>query len=219
MKTRTAALIAVTLLSNAIPAIADEGRDFVAAFAAAVNGKNKAAWEAFLSPASRACLSGPGREMLERVFASDTRANVPLDSKVWVTRIGSTDVLMAEGMLSYGDRPTHYFQIDLGPPGRATISLIRYGRLQSGRWQYVVGCPTTEGMARAKEAARERAADDAGARTRAKALPPKVAAEIRRLIADGKIMDATRAVSQASDVDLSTARSIVRTLESDAERR
>ncbi|MCF8199513.1 MAG: hypothetical protein K9J42_12155 [Sulfuritalea sp.] len=213
MKTRAVALVVVTLLSFTIPAVADEGRDFVTAFSAAVNGKSKSVWEAFLSPASRACLAGPGKEMLERAFASDTRVNVPPDSKVWVTRIGGTDALMGEGMLSYGDRPTHYFQIDLGPPGRATSSLIRYGRLQNGRWQYVVGCPTTAGMAQAKVTEKARTAADAEARIRAKNLPPALVAEIRRLVADGKIMAATQSVANATGAELAIARGIVRTFE------
>lgn len=222
MKTGFFLLSAAMLLSTSFPSIADEGRDFVAAFSKAVNGKNRSAWEAFLSPASRACLSGAGREMLERVYASDTQVNVPPDSKVWVTRMGGTDALMGEGMLGYGDRPTHYFQIDLGPtdsPRRATRSLIRYGRLQNGRWQYVVGCPTTTGLAQAKAAEKERAAAEADALARAKALPPQVATEVRRLIGEGKIMAATQAVAKATGAELAIARAIVRILESQASSR
>lgn len=213
MKYKTLWMTLVTLSASSIPALADEGRDFVAAFAAAVKNKDRKAWEAFLAPASRACLNGPGGEMLNRAFASDTRQSVAADSKVWVTRLDAKDVLIAEDMLSYGDRPTHYFQIDLGPPGRATVSLIRYGRLHDGRWQYVLGCPNANGLARAKAAEAPRAAAEADLQARVKALPPAVAAEAKRLIAAGNIMGATAAVANGTGVELSTARGIVRALE------
>jgi len=201
---------ALALLLADSPANADEGRGFVAAFAAAVNGKSRSAWEDFMSPGSRACLGGPGSEMFDRIFASDTRETVLPGSKVWVTPIGKQDTLIGEGMLAYPDRPTHYFQIDLGPPGRSTASLIRYGRLQQGRWQYVVGCLTAEGLAQAKVAAREQAVADADARKRLKALPASVVAEARSLIAEGRTIDAARAVAKATGTDLSTAYGIVR---------
>ena len=133
-------------VSLAVSAVADDGSDFVAAFSAAVNGKDRKAWEAFLSPGSRACLSGPGKEALDRIFRNDTSERVAPDSKVYVTHLNPNEVLMFEGMLTYPDRPTHYFQINLGPPGQATRSLIRYGRLQNGRWQYVLGCPKADGI-------------------------------------------------------------------------
>lgn len=205
--------IALALLFSNYPANADEGRDFVTAFAAAINGKNRIDWENFMSPASRACLDGPGREILDQAFASDTRERIPPDSKVWVTPIGKQDTLIGEGMLAYPDRPTHYFQIDLGPPGRATRSLIRYGRLQQGRWQYVIGCPTAEGLAQAKVAARERTLADAEARKQLKALPVSVVAEARRLIAEGHRIDAAKAVAKATGTDLSTAYGIVRIID------
>lgn len=201
--------LACVLGLYAIPASADAGRDFVTALAAAVNGKNRADWEAFLSPASRACLNGPGREMVDMAFAGDTRERVAPDSKVWVTPIGVQDVLIGEGMLAYPDRPTHYFQIDLGPPGRSTSSLVRYGRLQQGRWQYVLGCPTEAGLAQAKVAARERVVAEADARRRLKALPPAVVAEAKRLIAEGRNIEAARAVAKASGIELSVAYGIV----------
>ena len=202
--------VALALLLSNPAAHADEGRDFVAAFAAAVNGKNRSDWERFMSPTSRACLGGPGRDMLDRIFASDTSERVPPDSKVWVTPIGKQDTLLGEGMLAYPDRPTHYFQIDLGPPGRSTKSLIRYGRLQQGRWQYVIGCPTSEGLAQAKAADRERAIAEADARQRLKSLPPSVVAEARRLIAVGQNIAAAKVVAKETGTDLSTAYGIVR---------
>ena len=136
-------LIGVSLAASAV---ADDGSDFVAAFSAAVNGKDRQAWEAFLSPGSRACLSGPGKKALDRIFKNDTSERVAPDSKVYVTHLSPNEVLMFEDMLTYPDRPTHYFQINLGSAGQTSRSLIRYGRLQDGRWQYVFGCPKADGI-------------------------------------------------------------------------
>jgi len=205
--------IVPTLMVSAISAHADAGSDFVTAFAAAVNTKNRSAWENFLSPGSRACLNGPGREMLDHVFAQDTRRQVAADSKVWVTPIGPKDVLLSEDMLAYADRPTHYFQIDLGPSGRSTASLVRYGRLEQGRWQYVTGCPTAAGLAAAKVAARERASAEAEARKRLKTLPPAVIAEARRLLGEGQTIAAGRIIAKETGSDLQTAVGMARVLE------
>jgi hypothetical protein len=219
MPARVSLPLALALMLANFPAYADAGRDFVTAFAAAVNGRNRSDWEKFMSPGSRACLNGPGRKMLDQIFASDTRDRIPPDSKVGVTPIGKHDTLIGQGMLAYPDRPTHYFQIDIGPPGRATRSLIRYGRLQHGRWQYVIGCPTSEGLAQAQAKAmeRERVIADAAARERLKTLPQNVIAEARRLIAEGRRIEAARMLARRTGADLSTAFGLVRVLDGDAE--
>lgn len=105
--------------------------------------------------------------------------------------------------------PTHQLQIDYETaPNRSTSVMLQLVR-DRGQWREVTGCPKPQTIEAARQAAPLRAQQQDRIAQVAARLAPGLKADVLKLVAEGRKIDAIIQVRQATGEDLTVAKGVV----------
>lgn len=214
---RIAAALASALLAVPLAAGADSPErplDFAPRLVAAINAKNLERRVALLHPKSLACLTPQTRPFIEESLGRQLGHSIPADHQSRVEDVAGDFRLSVADGVEFPLRPTHALHIDweTGPfKGVSIIALVAYAE---SAWREVVPCIKPEkvpDLIAAKEARRKQ---QDRVKSLAANMSPALRANVSRLVAEGRKIDAIKAYQMATGEDLSTAKSVVELLTS-----
>jgi len=200
------------LLLAAAPAMADSPDrplEFAPRLVAAINGKNVDRRKELLHPKTLACITPQTQPFIEDLLADQFRYSIPASYK------SRFDVIPADRPLSVADgvtfplRPTHQVQIDweTGPQQGVTfVAMVAY--TESG-WREVWPCISPQKVPAMQTAKDMRRQQDERVQSLAAKMPQALRAEVTRLVAEGRKIDAIKRYQDATKEDLSTSKAVV----------
>jgi len=200
------------LLLAAAPAMADSPDrplEFAPRLVAAINGKNVDRRKELLHPKTLACITPQTQPFIEDWLADQFRYSIPASYK------SRFDVIPADRALSVADgvtfplRPTHQVQIDweTGPQQGVTfVAMVAY--TESG-WREVWPCISPQKVPAMQTAKEMRRQQDERVQSLAAKMPQALRAEVTRLVAEGRKIDAIKRYQDATKEDLSTSKAVV----------
>jgi hypothetical protein len=191
-------------------------RTFSQAYLAAVTGPDIDRYIRLLHPRTRACITTANAEFFNTIFARRV-GRVARNPRSSISKLKGSGMFSSANPngLSYPERPTHSFQIDLVSSGSRQSALIVYAVKENGIWYEVLPCPSAKSLQMMREAKLQNAADSAKARQLADSLQDPLRAEVLALLQESGVIDAVKRYSEAAQVDLTMARRVVKALEQD----
>jgi hypothetical protein len=200
------------LLLAAAPASADSPDrplEFAPRLVAAINGKNLDRRKALLHPKTLACITPQTRPFVEESLAEQFRYDIPAGHKM------RADAIPADRPVALGDGvafplvPTHQVQIDWETGPQRGVTIVAMVAYTEGGWREVGPCfsagkvPSMQAM---KEARRK---EEQRVQSLAANMPQGLRADVSRLVAEGRKIDAIKEYQRATAEDLSTSKSVV----------
>lgn len=164
-------------------------------------------------PASRRALMHPAALRCERLLAESPwapqRQAIPVGHRWRIEPAPAASQGLFAERFDYPVVPTHHLHIDYTAAPNRTHSLVLQLVHADGRWHEVTGCPKESTMEEARRAAPQRAQQDERITRVAAQLQPALKAEVRRLVAEGRKIDAIMSLRQATGEDLAVAKGVV----------
>jgi len=194
-------------------------RTFAQEYIAAVTSSDIERYKRLLHPRTRACITPGNAEFFNTIFARrvDRVARNPHSS---VRRLKDRGMSTARSNgLSYPDRPSHAFEINLVSSGPKQSAIIAHAVRVNGIWYEVLPCPSAKSLEVMKEAKLRTIADSVKARQVADTLQDPLRAELLTLLLDEGAVSAAQRYSSVAQIDLAMARRILKLLEQDQMRR
>jgi len=148
------------------------------------------------------------------IFSRRERLVTPVGYKVTAIPISRVPgELPSDGKSDYPVRPTHQLQIDFGTATKGATVLLFVAQA-GGAWREVLPCPRSDVVAQAKanQIAGQQLAEKVD--TLVRGMPVELRAEITALLQAGRKVDAIKRYTAATHEDLSTAKSVIESLES-----
>ena len=198
-----------TLPAQAQPDRPDQPLAFAPRLVAAINGKNLEGRKALLHPKVLACLTPQTRPFFEERLANQFRHTVPADHRL------RAEAIPPDRPLSFGDgvefplRPTHAIHIDWDTGPYKGVTLIAFLAYHEGTWRQVLPCVRPEKLPQMQAAKEARRKHEQRVQSLATSMPQSLRADLSRLVAEGRKIDAIKEYQRASGEDLSTAKSVV----------
>ncbi len=211
-------LLAVMALAS--PALAQKlemtpaQRTFAQAYLAAITSPDIERYIRLLHPRTRACITPANAEFFNTIFARRVNrvARNPQLSVRKLKDLGMINAAKNNG-LSYPDRPSHAFEINLVSSGSKQYAITALGVKVNGIWYEVLPCPSAKSLVLMREAKLQNAADSLKAAALADSLQDPLRAEVLTLLQEAGPVSATKHYAEAAQIDLSMARRVVRVLE------
>jgi len=195
------------------PAGAAPGREaFVRRYVEAVNARDVEALKRLVHPSSLECITPESADVFEDVFRRRLRHTIPPTYRVTVRPIEATEPLLFDGAVGYPVRPTHFLQVDFQRGERSSTTLVIQAAAEGAAWLEVIPCPTAETIKRARQARGEADRQRGEARRLAADMQAPLREALRRLVAEGRQVEAMRRYSAESGADLALARAVIREL-------
>lgn len=201
------ALVAVPLAASADSP--DRPLDFAPRLVAAINGKNLERRMALLHPKSLACLTRETRPFIEDSLGRQFRHSIPAGHQSAVETVAADFQLTVADGVEFPLRPTHALHIDWETAPFKSVTIIALVAYAEGGWREVLPCIKPEKAAELQAAREARRKQDERVKSLAANMPPALRANISRLVAEGRKIDAIKEYQSATGEDLSTARSVV----------
>jgi hypothetical protein len=186
---------------------------FVRQLVQAINRGDAASRRVLMHPAALRC----DRVQAESGWAPPRHA-IPPDHRWRIEPAPATSQGLFAERFDYPVLPTHYLHIDYTAAPNRTHSLLLQIVREGGRWQEVTGCPKPSTLDEARRAAPQRAQQAERIVHVAAQLQPALKAEVLRLVAEGRKVDAILSVRQATGEDLAVAKGVVERLAAAAPR-
>jgi ribosomal protein L7/L12 len=182
-----------------------QARAFVQQLVEAINRGDAASRRALMHPAALRC------DGLDAAAAWAPRREAIPPGYRW--RIEALPAglkgLFAE-RFDYAVAPTHHLHIDYdSATHRSQSVLLQLVRERGGAWREVTGCPTLKTMDEARAAAPQRAEQATRIERVSAQLAPALKAEVTKLVAEGRKVDAILRVREATGEDLAVAKGVV----------
>jgi hypothetical protein len=212
---RIAALMGIALAAvQALPAAAQADRPeeplaFAPRLVAAINAKDLERRMALLHPKSLACLTPQTRPFIEDSVGRQLGHNIPADHQSRVETVAADFRLSVADGVEFPLRPTHAVHIDWETApfkGVTVIALVAYAE---GGWREVLPCIKPEKASEMRAAKEARRKQEQRVQSLAANMPQALRANVTRLVAEGRKIDAIKEYQRASGEDLSTAKSVV----------
>jgi hypothetical protein len=200
------------LLLAAAPAIADSPErplEFAPRLVAAINGKNLDRRKALLHPKTLACITPQTQPFIEDSLADQFRYNIPASYASRFEVIPANRPLSVADGVTFPLRPTHQVQLDweTGPQQGVTfVALVAY---TGSGWREVWPCISPEKVPAMQSVKEARRKQEQRVQSLAASMPQKLRADVTRLVAAGRKIDAIKAYQDATKEDLSTSKSVV----------
>jgi len=212
---RAALGLAVLVAPAARGADDPAARAFVQELVAAINRKDPDARRALMHPAALKCDRAPKEAMAEGGFVP-RQGPIPDGYRWQIQALPAGAQGLFADKFDYPVRPTHQLQIDYEAAPRRSVAIVLQLARDRGGWREVTGCPKPETAAEAKRAAQARRGQSERTSRLAAEIAPALRAELLRLLADGRKVDAILRYREATNEDLAIAKGVVERLESDA---
>jgi hypothetical protein len=200
------------LLLAAAPAMADSPDrplEFAPRLVAAINGKNVDRRKELLHPKTLACITPQTQSFIEESLADQFRYNIPASYK------SRFDVIPADRPLAVADgvtfplRPTHQVQIDWETGPQQGVTFVAMVAYTGSGWREVWPCISPQKVPAMQTAKDMRRQQDERVQSLAAKMPQALRAEVTRLVAEGRKIDAIKRYQDATKEDLSTSKSVV----------
>jgi ribosomal protein L7/L12 len=207
-----AAALGAALVALALPARADSPDrplNFAPRLVAAINGKNLERRIALLHPKSLACLTPQTRPLMEDSLARQLRHSIPADHQSRVETVAGDFLLAVADGVEFPLRPTHAVHIDWETAPFKSVTVIALVAYAEGRWREVVPCIKPEKVPQLQAAKDARQKQAERVKSLAANMSPALRANVSRLVAQGRKIDAIKEYQNATGEDLSTAKSVV----------
>lgn len=185
---------------------------FVRRSVEAVNARDVEALKRLVHPSSRECITPESAGFFEDVFRRRLRHTIPPTYRVTVRPINAAEPLLFAGAVGYPVRPTHFLQVDFLRGERSSTTLVIQAAGGGGAWLEVIHCPTAETIERARRARGEADRQREEARQLAAEMQAPLREALRRLVAEGRQVEAMRRYSAETGADLALARAVIREL-------
>lgn len=191
-------------------------RTFAQAYLTAITGSDIERYVRLLHPRTRACITPGNAEFFNTIFERRVR-RFARNPQLSVRKLKETRMITAarNNGLNYPERPTHAFSIELISSGPNQYSVTAFGVRENGIWYEVLPCPSSKSLEQMKEAKLRNAADSIRARALADSLQEPLRTELLTLLTDSGSVTATKRYAEATQVDLTMARRVVKVLEKD----
>lgn len=199
-------LMVAAALGSTAAAQADDpaARAFISQLVGAINRDDAASRRALMHPDALRC---------ERAIAESgwmpKRGPIPAGYRwrIEPTPAGSRGLF--SDRFEYPVVPTHHLHIDYEiAPNRSASVLLQLVR-DRGQWREVTGCPRPQTVEAARQAAPLRAQQEERIAQVAAGLAPALKADVLKLAAEGRKIDAIMQVRQATGEDLTVAKGVV----------
>jgi hypothetical protein len=207
-------LLAIGLAALPAPAAGQADRpDRPLAFAprlvAAINGKDLERRRALMHPRTLACVTPQTRPYFEEMLASQFRHTIPASHRVRAETVAADRPLSFGKGVEFPLRPTHEVHIDYETGPHKSTTIIAFVAYTKAGWREVGVCMKPEIVPRLQAAKEAREKQEKRVQWLAANMPQDLRADVLRLVAAGRKIDAIREFQNASGEDLSTARSVV----------
>ncbi|MDH4187255.1 MAG: hypothetical protein OEV08_09670 [Nitrospira sp.] len=218
MKTMTAllklAIILIAALSvNGIGRAAEDPgtRAFVQQLVRAINRDDGDARLKLMHPDAAVCASALKDAMVTGGLVP-LKHRIPNDYRWSISELPAGATGFFPDKFDYSVRPTHQLQIDFDSgPNKSETMVLQVVRHGTG-WREVTGCPRAKTITEAKQAAKDRGKQEARIRQLAANMAPAVKAELLRLLADGRKVDAILQYRNTSNEELAVAKGVIERL-------
>jgi hypothetical protein len=117
--------------------------------------------------------------------------------------------------LNYPSRPSHVIHINLVSTGSRQYSVSAFVVRENGLWYEVLPCPSARSLGMMREAQRRDAEENLKARAMADSLQDPLRTELVNLLQAEGPVSATKRYAEATQVDVTLARRVVKALEKD----
>jgi ribosomal protein L7/L12 len=204
---RLALSLAVIAVGAAAQTTDPAARAFVARLVDAINRADTV---------SRRALMHPGALRCERALAesgwSPARGSIPAGYRWRVEPVPAGSKGLFADRFDYPVPPTHQLHIDYeSAPNRSTGLLLQLVH-EGGQWREVTGCPKAQTVEEARQAAPLRAQQEQRIAQVVARLAPGLRADVLKLVAEGRKIDAIVQMRQATGEDLAVAKGVVERL-------
>jgi len=209
---RLAAALGSALVALALPASADNPDrplDFAPRLVAAINGKNLERRIALLHPKALACLTPQTRPFIEESLVRQFRHSIPANHRSRTEAIAAGRALSVADGVEFPLRPTHQVHIDWDTGPHKGVTIVAFVAYTEGGWREVWPCIKPEKVPQMQAVKEARRKQDERVKSLAANMPPALRANVSRLVAEGRKIDAIKEYQRASGEDLSTAKSVV----------
>ena len=201
---------------NSVQNMMPAQRTFAQEYLSAITSPDIERYKKLLHPRTRACINAQNADFFKSVF--ERRVNrIARNPQTRVEKIKDYKMFhpTRSNGLSYPSRPSHIFYIDLVSTGSRQSALIIYSVRENGIWYEVLPCPSSKSLEMMRESQRRDAAETIQARALADSLQEPLRTELMALLQEEGPVSATKRYAEATQVELTMARRVVRALEKD----
>ena len=189
-------------------------RTFSQAYLAAITGPDIERYVRLLHPRTRACITPANAEFFNNIFARRVR-RFTKNPQLSVRKLKDLSIVNAakNNGLSYPDRPSHAFQINVISSGPNQYAITALAVRENGIWYEVLPCPSAKSLEALKEAKVQNAADSVRAGQLADSLKDPLRTGVLIMLQEAGPVSAAKWYAEAAQVDLGIARRVVKVLE------
>jgi hypothetical protein len=189
-------------------------QQFADAWMAAIKSQDVAKLKALFHPATLACINNSNRDFFDFNFKDELRNGAWLGTSYQIESIHSLSRPppmggFPEDGFAYPVEPTHQLQIDAETKDHRTMILLRFLAQANGRWYTVDPCPNAKGLTLFAQQRAESERQMAEGAALAAGMPESLRTEIKQLLAQGYLFDATDRYREATGADLRTAMKVI----------
>lgn len=203
---------AVTAGAAAQSERSDQPLAFAPRLVAAINGKTLDGRRALLHPSSRACITPQTRPYLEDAMSAQFRHAIPPSYRSRAVAIAADRPLPFGEVGEFPLRPTHEVHIDFDTGPNRSTTMVAFLAYSEGMWREVWPCVKPDTVPQMQAAKEARLKQHERVKSLAAAMPQALRADVSRLLAQGRKIDAIRQYQKASGEDLSTAKAVVESI-------
>lgn len=189
---------------------------FANAYVSAITGTDIERYIRLIHPRTRACINAENADFFNKIFERRVRrvAKNPRFS-VEKVRDASRFSPARNNGLNYPSRPSHIIHINLISSASKQYAISALVVRENGLWYEVLPCPSAKSLVMMREAQRKDAEENLKARAMADSLQEPLRTELVNLLQAEGPVSATNRYAEATQVDITLARRVVKALEKD----
>ena len=189
---------------------------FANEYLSAITGSDIERYKKLLHPRTRACINAENADFFDRIFERRVR-RFAKNPRMSVEKVKDASVFSSarNNGMSYPARPSHVIHINLVSTGSKQYSVSALVVRENGIWYEVVPCPSAKSLVMMREAQRKDAEENLKARAMADSLQDPLRTELVNLLQAEGPVSATKRYAEATQVDVTLARRVVKALEKD----
>ena len=202
-------IIIATLFVYAFAAEPDQTQ-FISDYVAAVNRKDVDGLKRLVHPKCLACINNENQDYFDDYFSREIKESIPNSYKITnITPIGNAEPLLMAEAFSYPVRPTHWVQIDFTRGTYDSKSILRQIVKVEDAWFMVVPCPTLDTVKRFRQAKIAKEKQKERAKVLFEKLNDPILSELKKLLGEGKKVQALKRYSSVTGESLSMAKEVL----------
>lgn len=189
---------------------------FANEYLSAITGPDIERYKKLLHPRTRACINAENADFFNKIFERRVRRYAK-NPRTSVEKVRDASVFSSakNNGMSYPARPSHVIHLNLVSTGSKQYSVSALVVRENGIWYEVIPCPSAKSLVMMREAQRKDAEENLRARAMADSLQEPLRTELVNLLQAEGPVSATNRYAEATQVDITMARRVVKALEKD----